>query len=152
MPKMGSNRLLRAESLTAIGIVLVCAGLLIPTLEMRPISALLPGVMLISLILLALWMFISDQRSASQNKAPKVMTKSPKRVLGAFVLVLLYALSVDFIGFYVSTAISVPLVAYLFGFKSPAGLAVATIIVLSVIYLIFGFAISQEFPTGRLWS
>lgn len=152
MPKMGTNRLLRAESLTAIGIVLVSAGLLIPTLEMKPISALLPGAMLVVLILLALWMFISDQRKAFQNEAPKAMTKSPKRVLGAFVLVVLYALSVDFIGFYVSTAISVPLVAYLFGFKSPIGLVVATIIVLSVIYLIFGFAMSQEFPTGRLWS
>lgn len=149
---MESHRLLRPESLTAIGIVLVSAGLLLPTFEIRPLSALLPATMLISLILLAAWMFVSDQRSASKKEAGKAMTKSPKRVLGAFVLVVLYALSVDFVGFYTSTALSVPLVAYLFGFKNPFGLAIATIIVLSVIYLIFGFAMNQEFPTGRLWA
>lgn len=152
MAQMGFHRLLRPESLTAIGIVLVSAGLLLPTLEMRPLSALLPAAMLISLILLAAWMFVNDQHSASKKEAAKAMTKSPKRVLGAFVLVVLYALSVDFVGFYTSTALSVPLVAYLFGFKNPSGLAIATIIVLSVIYLIFGFAMNQEFPTGRLWS
>lgn len=152
MAQMGFHRLLRPESLTAIGIVLVSAGLLLPTLEMRALSALLPAAMLISLILLAAWMFVSDQRSASKKEAGKAMTKSPKRVLGAFVLVVLYALSVDFVGFYTSTALSVPLVAYLFGFKNPFGLVIATIIVLSVIYLIFGFAMNQEFPTGRLWA
>lgn len=152
MAQMGFHRLLRPESLTAIGIVLVSAGLLLPTLEMRALSALLPAAMLISLILLAAWVFVSDQRSASQNENAKAMTKSPKRVLGAFVLVVLYALSVDFVGFYASTALSVPLVAYLFGFKNPFGLVIATIIVLSVIYLIFGFAMNQEFPTGRLWA
>lgn len=152
MPKMGSHRFLRPESLTAIGIVLVSVGFLIPTLEMRPLSALLPASMLIALILLAVWMFISDQNSASPKNEPSEIANSHKRVFGAFVLIVLYALCVDFIGFYISTAVSIPLVTYLFGYRNPLGLAISTIIVLSVIYLIFGLAMSQEFPTGRLWS
>jgi hypothetical protein len=56
------------------------------------------------------------------------------------------------VGFYISTAVSVPLVAYAFGYRNPLGLAIAAVIVLVAIYLIFGFAMSQEFPAGRLWS
>lgn len=152
MSKNKFQRLLRPETLTSIGIVLMSAGLLIPTIAMRPLSALLPAVMLIALIILAAAILVSDQRSALSKKSAEAMTKAPVRVFGAFVLIILYALCVDFIGFYPSTAISIPLVTYVFGYRNPKGLIVATLIALSVIYLVFGLAMSQEFPTGRFWS
>ena len=80
------------------------------------------------------------------------MTAAPKRVLGAFMLIACYALATDFIGFYVSTAVVIPLVAYVFGYRSLPGLALATCIVLGAIYLIFDFAMAQTFPVGRLWT
>jgi putative tricarboxylic transport membrane protein len=152
MSKPATHRLLRAETLTAIGIFVAAAAFLIPTTDMPPLSALLPAAMLISLLVLSAVMLIADQRKAAAGEAAQPMTKAPKRVLGAFVLIVLYALSVDLVGFYISTAVSVPLVAYAFGYRKPLGLAAATLIVLAMIYLIFGFAMSQEFPSGRLWS
>ncbi|MDD8024563.1 MAG: tripartite tricarboxylate transporter TctB family protein [Paracoccaceae bacterium] len=146
------HRFLRPETLTAIGTIIVAAGFLLPTVDLRPLSALLPATMLVSLIVLGAIMLISDQRKAGSGQAARPMTKAPRRVLGAFALVVLYALGVDFVGFYPATAISVPLVAYAFGYRHPFGLALATLIVLVAIWLIFGFAMSQEFPTGRLWS
>ena len=80
------------------------------------------------------------------------MTKSPKRVFGAFALIVAYALATDFIGFYVSTVVAVPLTAFLFGFRNPLGLALATVIVVGAIWLIFDFGMSQDFPAGRLWA
>lgn len=144
-------RLLRPEKLTAIGIVVVAAGFLIPTFDLRAISALLPAAMLISLIVLSVALLVADQRKASRGEDPKAMTKSPKRVAGAFGLILGYALATDFIGFYVSTAITIPLVAFAFGYRNPYGLAVATVIVVGTIWAIFDFGMSQDFPAGRLW-
>ena len=69
-----------------------------------------------------------------------------------YCLIVAYALSTDFVGFYLSTAVSVPLVAWVFGFRHPLGLAVATVIVVGSIWLIFDFGMSQEFPIGRLWK
>lgn len=152
MSKSDTHRLLRVETLTAIGIFAAAAGFLIPTAGLPPLSALLPAAMLISLMVLAVIMLLADQRRVSAGEPAEPVTKAPKRVFGAFILVILYALSVDFIGFYISTAVAVPLVAYVFGYRNPLGLAAATLIVLAAIYLIFSFAMSQEFPAGHLWS
>ncbi|TKW64946.1 MAG: tripartite tricarboxylate transporter TctB family protein [Paracoccus denitrificans] len=146
------SRLLRPETLTAIGIFVVAAAFVLPTFDLPAMAALLPAAMLISLMILAVFLLVKDQRRAAAHEPAAPMTKSPRRVALAFGLVVLYALSVDFIGFYISTAISVPLIAYLFGFRNPAGLAIATVIVLLAIYLIFTLAMSQEFPAGRLWT
>jgi putative tricarboxylic transport membrane protein len=147
-----TSRLFRPETLTALSIIAVAAAFLIPTFDLRPISALLPAAMLIGLILLSAFLLISDQKKAAAGEEPQPMTKSPKRVAGAFLLVVAYALSTDFAGFYVSTAVAVPLVAFVFGFRNPLGLAIATFIVLGAIYLIFDFGMSQDFPAGRLWK
>jgi len=146
------TRMLRPETLTAIGLLIVSVVLLIPTSGFPPISALLPAAMLVGLCILAMIMLVIDQRKAARGEAAAPMMKAPKRVLGAFVLVVLYAVAVDFIGFYPSTAVSIPLVAYAFGYRRRLGLAIAAVIVLVAIYLIFSFAMSQEFPAGRLWS
>lgn len=145
-------RLMRPETLTAIGIVVVAGALLIPTVELRPISALLPAAMLIGLIVLSVALLAMDQRRAAKGEAPAPVTKSPKRVIGAFLLIVAYALAADFIGFYISTAITIPLVAWAFGYRAPLGLLAATVIVVGTIWLIFDFGMSQDFPTGRLWK
>ncbi|WP_108260271.1 tripartite tricarboxylate transporter TctB family protein [Mangrovicoccus ximenensis] len=146
------DRLLRAETLAAAGIVVVAAGFLVPAAALPPMSALLPATMLIALIVLALALLISDQRKASKGEAAEQVTHSPKRVAGAFLLVVAYAVAVDFVGFYPSTIVSVPLVAWIFGFRNPAGLALATAITVGAIFVIFSLAMSQSFPAGRLWT
>ncbi len=146
------SRLIRPETLTAIGLIVICAGLLIPAFDLRPMSALLPAAMLIGLIVLAAILLLTDQRKAAAGEEPKPMMKTPGRVGGAFLLIVGYALATDLVGFYVSTVISVPLVAWVFGFRHPLGLLAATVIVVGSIWLIFDFAMSQQFPTGRLWD
>lgn len=152
MSESRKHRLARPETLTALGIIVVAAGFLIPTFEMRAISALLPAAMLTALIVLSVFLLISDQRKASTGQDAKPMTQSPKWVVGAFLLVVAYALATDFIGFYVSTAVTIPLVAWIFGYRSPVGLLIATVIVVGTIWAIFDFGMSQDFPTGRLWG
>lgn len=151
MSKQDSNRLMRGETLTAIGLIIAAGGFLVPTAALSQVSALLPASMLISILVLSAVMLIADQRKAAAGEAAQPVMKAPKRVFWAFVLTVLYALSVDYVGFYVSTAISIPLIAYAFGYRNPLGLAIATFIVLGAIYLIFGVAMSQEFPVGKLW-
>lgn len=146
------SRLLRPQTLTAIGILVAAAAFVIPTLDLPPMAALLPAAMLVALMVLSVFLLLGDQRKAAAGTPAEPMTSSPRRVAGAFALIVLYAVSVDLIGFYPSTAISVPLVAWAFGFRNPAGLALATVIVLGAIYLIFSLSMSQEFPVGRLWS
>ncbi len=131
---------------------MVAAALLIPAADLRPISALLPAAMLIALMGLSAVILIVDQCAASAGEEPRQVTTAPLRALGAFLLIVGYTLSTEFIGFYVSTAVAIPLVAYVFGYRSPLGLLAATVIVLGTIYLIFDFGMSQNFPVGLLWE
>ena len=151
MSERHPNRLLRPETLTAIGIVIVAAGFLIPTFDLRPISALLPAAMLVGLIVLAGLLLLRDQRRASNGETAEPIAKAPGRVAGAFALIVAYAVATDLVGFYPSTVVAVPLVAWTFGFRNAAGLALATAIVVGAIWLIFDFGMSQDFPAGRLW-
>ena len=152
MTESRKSRLTRPETLTAVGIIVVAAGFLIPTTDLRAISALLPAVMLVGLIVLSVLLLLADQRKAAEGEPAAPMTKAPKRVIGAFLLIVAYALATDFIGFYVSTVVTIPLVAWAFGYRNPLGLTIATVIVVGTIWLIFDVAMSQDFPVGRLWE
>lgn len=152
MSLLSAHRLRRPETLVAIGLVLAAGGLLLPATALPPLSALLPATMLAALLVLGTIMLVRDQRRAAAGAAPTPLARSPGRVLGAFALILLYALAVDGIGFYPATALAVPLIAAAFGYRSPLGLALATLLVLSGIWLLFDFVMDQSFPTGRFWS
>ena len=146
------SRFTRPETLTAVGLVILAAIFLVPTFDLSPMSALLPAAMLVGLIVLGLCMLVKDQRAATQGEPAKVVLSAPKRVLGAFALVLGYAISVDLVGFYPATIVTVPLVAAIFGYRQPLGLALATAIVVGGIWLIFSVGMSQSFPSGMLWG
>lgn len=147
-----TSRLLRPETLTAIGIIVVAGCFLYATTDLRPISALLPGAMLAGLVVLAVALLGRDQRKASAGEPPVQLSSAPLRVMGAFALIVGYAVATDFIGFYPSTIVIIPLVSALFGFRNPLGLLAATVIVVGAVYLIFDFGMSQDFPAGRLWQ
>ena len=150
MPEPRASRLMRPETLTALGIIVVAGAFLIPALDLRANSAMLPVAMLIGLIVLAVILLICDQRKAAAGDASKPMTNAPMRVAGAFLLIVAYVAATSLIGFYPATIITVPLVAYVFGYRNLLGLAAATVIVVGAIYLVFDLAMSQQFPTGFL--
>lgn len=152
MSESRNARLKRPETLTALGIIAVAAGFLFPTFELRAISALLPAAMLIGLIVLSFVLLLADQRKASTGDEALPMTKAPRRVIGAFLLIVAYALATDVLGFYLSTSVTIPLVAWVFGYRSAVGLAFATVIVVGAIWAIFDFGMSQDFPSGQLWG
>ena len=146
------RRCLRPATLTALGTLILVSVFVPSTLTLPAIAALLPGAMLAALAILAVLLLIQDQRGAGEGKAAEAITSTPSRVLTAFALIVGYALSVEWLGFYPSTAVSIPLTAYVFGYREPKGLLIATLVVTGGIYLIFSYAMAQEFPIGLLWS
>jgi len=48
--------------------------------------------------------------------------------------------------------VTIPLVAWIFGYRSSVGLLIATVIVVGTVWAIFDFGMSQDFPSGRLWG
>jgi putative tricarboxylic transport membrane protein len=146
------QRCMRPTTLTALGTLVLVIVFVPSTLILPSISALLPGVMLAALVVLALLLLIRDQRDAATQTSTDVKHHSTFRVLIAFALIVGYALAVEWLGFYPSTAVGVPLTAFVFGYRQKLGLLIATLVVTGGIYLIFSLAMAQEFPSGLLWS
>ncbi len=136
----------------AFCIFIASAAFLIPALKLNGNASLLPVAMLVALMGLSVILVVIDVKKALNNNEPhKPALQSPSRVVGALLSVFLFVTCVDFFGFYLTTAIFVPVTAYLFGCRSLKVLLASDVIVVAGIYLIFSVAMSKDFPMGSIW-
>lgn len=136
---------LRAEIGFAVFIVLGCAALLAIALDLPTMSALLPVAMLICIIVLALMLGVSLITGRVETPEQLSMERHG-RIAGAFAAIFIYAIAVPLVGFYTSTIVMLPTVAWCFGLRNPRALALATTIFVGGVYLIFTVAMGQRFP------
>lgn len=142
--KTSGSRLV-AEIGFAIFIMLGCAALLPIAFDLPAMSALLPVAILVLMIGLGLALAITQY--LRRDKLPdRIGIDHPHAAFGTFAAIFGYALAVQFIGFYTSTIVMIPLVGWIAGYRSAKGLALATVLFVGLIYLIFTFLMSQRFP------
>lgn len=141
-----SSPVVGADGIAGIVIILAAAALLFQAVKMPTMSAMLPVAMLVFLIVLGAILLgrnvIAQRRGVTQ--APVV--RRPKRAFSAYFAMVAYAVLVPLIGFYTSTVLMVPIVAWAFGYRNPARLLLATAIFVGSVYAVFNFAMGQQFP------
>lgn len=136
-----------AELTFAGFIILASAGLLFyGALDLPAMSALLPVAMLICLMILGVALIVLQYLRRMTVSEKKLKISNPSRALASFGLIVVYTLAVHYIGFYISTIVMVPSVAWLFGYRNFPRLLLATAIFVGGIYLIFSMLMGQRFP------
>ena len=108
------------DLITGIAIIVVAGFLLLRTPDMPTMSSLLPITMLSTLIGLSVLMILRvfAATRSERFKAPRhQIFENLPRFLGIVVAIGLYVVSVSLIGFYTTTAVMVPLVAWSFGYR-----------------------------------
>lgn len=138
--------LLGADGIAAIVIMLGASALLVEAARMPTMSAMLPIAMLVFLIGLAATMLVKNVTAQRRGVVQARLVQRPKRAIGAYFAIVIYSLLVSLIGFYTSTVLMVPLVGWIFGYRNLPRLMLATAIFVGSIFLIFNFAMGQEFP------
>ena len=152
MTNNNSKSFLRPISIVALCIFIASAAFLPMASELNGNASLLPVAMLVGLMVLSVLLALSDIKDALNGKAASELSiQSPSRALSALLCVIIFIVSVDFVGFYLTTSVFVPVVAYGFGCRSVKILLASDIIVVASIYLIFGMAMSKDFPVGSIW-
>ncbi|MBV1866637.1 MAG: tripartite tricarboxylate transporter TctB family protein [Marinosulfonomonas sp.] len=147
MRQSGYSRAFQADNLAAGICILVSSVLLVRVWNMPTMSGLLPIAMLVGIIVLSLALIGRNFfASASQSSQTSVFV-SPRRFCFAALSVIFYILAVNYIGFYTSTTIMVPAVAWVFGYRQPLGLALATLLFVGGIGIIFQGIMNRDFPT-----
>ncbi len=140
---------LKPISLIYFGIIGLSFFLLGPASELDSEAGMLPKAMLSLLVVFALFSLLKIAKDVFKNDRQDVtVLKSPQRVFFALLAMLALIVCVEFVGFYPTIIIFVPLISYFFGCKNFKVLILSTVIFVSFVYLIFSFAMSKEFPTG----
>jgi hypothetical protein len=145
MTNQTGSPILQPDNIAGVVLIAVCVWLLTKVIDMPEMSALLPMAMLGAIIVLSALMILRNIFKAKATAIKPVFTSLPR-----FLLVVssvgLYVLAVANIGFYTSTLIMLPTVAWLFGYRSPKGIALATVIFVGGIALIFLGLMNQSLP------
>lgn len=152
MNNNNSISLFRPTIIISLCLFVASAALLFPATSLSKKAALLPVSMLVAMMVLTVILAIQELRKARQESVPsKSKISSPKRIVGAMVSIFLFMVSADYFGFYLSTAVFLPVCAYCFGCRNVKVLIAADVIVVALIYVVFGLAMSKGFPTGSIW-
>lgn len=146
MPRKPDNVALRPDNIAAVICIAASASLLTLSLKMPKMSALLPTAMLVAMIVLSLALIARGLVGASHEKPRAGVFVSLHRFFWAISSVLGYVVAVDFIGFYTSSVIMIPAVAWIFGYRNPWRLALATVLFVGGTALIFQVGMNREFP------
>lgn len=85
-----------------------------------------------------------------ENKQKLKWMSHPPRFIMLFIALLVYAVILAKIGFFVSTGIFIPVTALLLGHRRPIAIALTTILTLIFIYVVFVRLLSVHLPQGLL--
>ena len=150
--------MLTKDAYLAIAIVLFSIVVLLGTLSYPYQSAYFPRFILILLGLLGCALFVKEIR----KKKPPTPGKSGERttvfqnpafikVSLMFIYSIVYLLAVNWVGFFSTTIVAIPIMTWLLGVRKPSTIIIATGIVVFFIYLIFKIFLKVPFPEGLLF-
>ncbi len=141
--------LLKPISVVYFLIIFLALFLVTPAVDLSDEAGMLSKLMLMLLVCLSLFSLLKVAKQAYNGETnQKAVLKSPIRVFSSLLAMVSLVACIDVIGFYPTIIVFVPLISYWFGCKNVKVLAISTAIFVSLIYLIFSFAMGKEFPTG----
>jgi len=91
-------------------------------------------------------------KNRAQTKSEKLTIATvPMRFWGLFALLLIYSTALPYLGFYLSSALFLPLAMLLLGAKKPLSISLTSIGVLLFVYLVFAKLLEVPLPEGSLF-
>lgn len=93
--------------------------------------------------------FLKSAKDKDKNRVV-VWIKAPREFLIAMVSLIIYVVSLKFIGFFPASIIFMPVLGYLLGFKKKVPLILGSIGLMAFIYLVFVYLLTVPVPMGFL--
>lgn len=136
----------RQDRLIAVIILAVTAYFWMESVEISAAEArMFPHMILMSMGVLSLLLFIRSFRIPRKQRAEPVITSMPAFTL--FVLTtVVYVACVAYLGYFTSSAVYVPLVAYLIGLQKHWTSLIVTTVFLGATYLVFVVLFARPLP------
>lgn len=97
-------------------------------------------------------LFLTAKKVAKENKQPLNITSSPRLFWGLFILLCVYAASFELLGFYLASAVFLPLAMCLLGARKPHLIGLASAGVILFVYLVFEKTLGVFMPASSLFG
>ena len=150
--------MLTKDAYLAIAVVVFSIAVLLSTLSYPYQSAYFPRFILILLGGLGCALFLKEIRKKKPSTPGKDGDQPPLLQNPAFIKVsmmivysVVYLLLVDWVGFFSTTIVAIPIMIRLLGVKKPSTIIISTGVVVFFIYLIFDIFLKVPFPEGLLF-
>ena len=147
----------RLAELIILSGYLILAVLLYRSTASYPVSVQGSTALYVRFLGMALGLFCSLElylwfRNRSQATTEKMTIATvPMRFWGLFILLLIYSTALSYIGFYISSALFLPLAMLLLGAKKPLSITLTSAGVLLFVYLVFATLLEVPLPEGSLF-
>lgn len=98
---------------------------------------------------LELFLWFKNRKQVETEKL--TIAAVPARFWGLFILLLIYSTALSYLGFYISSALFLPLAMLMLGAKKPLSLSLTSVGVLLFVYLVFEKLLEVPLPEGSLF-
>ena len=102
-------------------------------------------------ILCALELLVSWKKHSSNQGDKMDIAKNPARFWGLLLLMLVYSAALPGLGFYLSSALFLPLAMLLLGARKPISIALTSAGVLLFVYLVFARLLEVSLPAATIF-
>ncbi len=92
------------------------------------------------------------QQSSSDTEALFSIGKNPQKFWVLFVLLLFYAGIFSYLGFYIASALFLPITMYALGARKPLSISLTTLGVLGFVYVVFERILEVYMPIGTYFE
>ncbi|MEQ8710339.1 MAG: tripartite tricarboxylate transporter TctB family protein [Rhodospirillales bacterium] len=143
---------------TGSAFLAVSAGLLVSSSSLPAGAAMLPHAALWALSLLSVALMIRGIRarwmtaSADDGEEVQPFMENPRRLLLGILAMALYIVGIETVGFYISTALFIPLTAFVLGARNRLAIGMAGAGFVLFCYAVFSVLFERVLPEGLLFS
>ena len=149
---MRIQNFLSEDVLAGLGLISASSFFLLSSFYLDFESSIFPRVILLFCIVLSIVLIGQDvsKRAKGEKSAFTDAFKNFKKVTYSLILVFLYIVSVNFIGFYVSTFIMIPIVSRMFGYKKLVHSIAWSALYTGLLFVVFSQLMDRYMPSGIL--
>lgn len=98
-------------------------------------------------------LFLASKKKGKDNlNAPLNMADAPRKFWGLCILLFLYAASFEFLGFYLASAVFLPVAMLLLGARKPLPVGLTAVGILLFVYIVFEKLLGVFLPTSSLFG
>ncbi len=137
--------------LTGAVIIVIAVAAFVLALPMPQQAAVFPKIVAAVLGILGALLVLTTAVRMAKGEAIDEQALDPRiliRPLIFFAMIILYVVLIRVIGFYVTTAAALVVYMYVMGIHHPKTLAITTVSVMVLIYLVFTMALKVRLPKG----